>query len=298
LNSGDQVEILTSQKQLPQLEWMNFVTTARAKTKLKQVFKKDTRDQIIKGREMLETYLSSKSIVLDEENTKQILKYFKLNQRHELFLEISRGNIPLEDIDKKAFTQKSGIKWRNYWRLQFGTKRNASKDDDVDEKTPTILSRINRKETLKLTDDKLGDLYSIADCCHPIPGDDVLGYVNDDETVTLHKRNCTVALKLKSNYGERIVSAEWESKHVLSFPAKIEISGIDAQGVLIQIIKVISNDLTINIQKVDLESKDGIFRSLFVLLVHSTEQINELCIKLSEIKEIKSVGRVEEVDVI
>jgi len=297
LNSGDQVEIITSKKQIPQPEWINYVTTARAQTKLKAVFKKETRTHILKGKKMLEEYFEKIDVPMDNENLEHLIKHFKLNQKHELYYELGKEIISLKDLDKKIFKQKSGLKWRNYWKLQFAnTKKNEQETRETDESetiSPALL-KIDRKSTLKLTDDNQDEIYSIADCCHPIPGDDVLGYINDDETVTLHKRQCPVALKLKTNFGERIVSAEWESKQILSFPAVIEVKGIDTQGVLIQIVKIISEDYAVNIHKINLETKDGIFEGRFYIFVHGTEHVNNLCMNILKIKAVSSVKRIEE----
>jgi GTP pyrophosphokinase len=301
LDSGDQVEILTSKKQHPHSEWMNFVTTARAKTKLKSVFRKENRILSTKGKTILEEKFKELEISLDNQHIQLILKHFKLTHRNELYYELGKGIINLNDIEKKAFKKKSGFRWMNYWKLQFGTSN--KKADETDENgiaaeavdTGSAIKKIDRKKTLKLTDDTQGQVvYTIADCCNPIPGDDVLGYINEDETVTLHKRQCPIAAKLKSNFGERIVSAEWTSKKILSFPAILEVKGIDAQGVLIQIVKVISQDYEVNIQKINLETKGGIFEGRFHIFVHGTEDVNTLCMNILKIKAVNSVKRIEE----
>jgi len=294
LESGDQVEILTSKKQSPQPEWINYVTTARAKTKLKSVFKKENRTIIAKGKLILEEKFKDIKLPLDNQSIQLLLNYFKLNQRDELYFELGKGVIGLVDIEKKIFKQKSGFRWMNYWKLQFGSSK-KQEDEPVEPDKKSTLPKIDRKKTLKLTDDIQGEVqYKIAECCNPIPGDDVLGYINDDETVTLHKRQCPVAAKLKSSFGERLVSAEWTSKKILSFPAILEVRGIDAQGVLIQIIKVISQDYEVNIQKINLETKDGIFVGRFNIFVHGTEDVNNLCMNILKIKAVNSVKRIEE----
>ncbi len=292
LNSGDQVEIITSKKQQPQLEWVNFVTTARAQSKLKAAFKKEMRIFVSKGEELLKEYFEKNEMPSDSDNLALLLKYFKLEEE-DFYFKLGKEKISLQDLDKKVFKQKSGLKWKNYWKLQFtGLKKNDHADDESE--TLEEHPKINRKKTLKLTDDNKDDLYTIADCCNPIPGDDVLGYVNDDETVTLHKRQCSVADKLKTNFGERLVSAQWASKQILSFPAIIEVVGIDTQGVLVQIIKVLSDDFGVNITKINSVSNDGIFEGYFLVHVHSTEQVNNICMKILKIKAVNSVQRVDE----
>jgi guanosine-3',5'-bis(diphosphate) 3'-pyrophosphohydrolase len=298
LNSGDQVEILTSKKQTPQPEWINFVTTARGQSKLKDIFKKETRTYNNKGKQLLEEYFQKMEMIIDDESIDMLLKYFKLAEKQDLYFELGREVINLDEVEEKVFRQKTGLKWRNYWKLQFASsKKNEPQVDveDVDEETQKASSnqKIDRKKTLKLTDDNKDDIYIIAACCNPIPGDDILGYVDNDELVTLHKRQCPVADKLKSSSGERIVSVEWTSKKILTFPALLEVKGIDAQGILIQIIKVISEEYQVNIQKIKLESVDGIFEGLFQVNVHNTEHVSDLCAHILKIKAVSSVNRLD-----
>ncbi len=295
LNSGDQIEVLTSKKQTPQPEWLNFVSTARAKTKLKEVFKKETRSYISNGKMILDAYFQKMKIPNDDESLDQLMLYFKLKNRKDLFYDLGKELLSLEEIDKKVFKQKTGSKWMSYWKNQFlNPRRQELKANDEDLDAIAQKPIIDRKKTIELTDDNKDELYVIADCCNPIPGDDVLGYINDDGKITLHKRQCAVATKLKTNYGERIVSAQWVSKQIFSFPAILEIKGIDTQGVLSQIIKVISEDLEVNIQRINLESKDGIFEGRFQISVHSTQQVNDLCMRILKIKAVNSVLRIDE----
>lgn len=296
LNSGDQVEILTSKKQTPQIEWLNFVTTARAQSKLKAVFKKETRSISALGKQLLEESLHKLGIRTDNnESIDLLLEYFKLGTKDDLYYELGRGTISLEGIDDKVFKKKTGLKWRNYWKFQFvGARKNNTKNDDEELTDPDKpIKKIDRSKTLKLTDDNKDEAYEVAECCNPIPGDDVLGYVNDNELITIHKRECAVAAKLKSNFGDRIVSIDWSSKKILSFPAVIEVKGIDTQGVLIQIIQIISEEFAVNIDKLKVESHDGIFEGIFQLNVHAVDHINQICAKILKLKAINSVKRVD-----
>lgn len=290
LSSGDQVEILTSQKQKPQSEWLNFVTTARAKTKIKSVFKKEIKADIQKGQQMLENALATIEVPLNSATMQSLLNYYKIQQKQDLYNKISKGEIKLIDFDK-IFKQKQGNRFINYWKLQFGK---TDKKKQTSQETLNNLQKVDRRQTIKLTDENKGELYKIAECCNPIPGDDVLGFIDDNEVIILHKRQCPNALKLKSNFGEKIVSAEWTTKKILSFRAVIEIKGIDAIGVLSQIVKVISQDYSVNIRKVDIESKDGIFEGRIHVYVYDTQDINNLCMNILKIKAVNSVKRIEE----
>ncbi len=220
-----------------------------------------------------------------------LLNYYDIQQKNDLYSKISKGEILLNDIDKKVFKQKQSNSFINYWKLQFGK---SDKKTQPSQEGLTSHPKVNRKQTIRLTDENKGELYKIAECCNPIPGDDVLGYIDDNEVIILHKRQCSTALKLKSNFGERIISAEWTTKKILSFCAVIEIKGIDAIGVLNQIVKVISEDYSVNIRKVNIESKDGIFEGRIHIYVYDTQDINNLCMNILKIKAVNSVKRIEE----
>ena len=144
-----------------------------------------------------------------------------------------------------------------------------------------------------MTASDAGTAYKLADCCQPIPGDSVLGFLADDGTVIVHKINCDIAVKLQSSFGNRIVSADWATQQVLSFLASIEISGIDKMGVLREIVKVITDDYSINIKNMNIQTKDGIFKGTFSVYVHNTEDLNNLCLNLLKIKSVKSVKRID-----
>ena len=154
-----------------------------------------------------------------------------------------------------------------------------------------LVNKIDRRKTLILTEEYAGSVYHLAECCQPIPGDDVLGYVDDKESLFIHKRNCPEAAKLKSSYGKRLVSVDWATHKALSFIQTLEIKGIDKKGVMIDILKVVSEKFGGNISKINIETNDGIFAGYFSIAVHDTEDIELLCKNLLKINEIKSVQR-------
>ncbi len=289
LNSGDQIEILTSKKQAPQPEWLDYVTTAKAKAKLKTLFKKEDKAFIADGQKQIEEALKSIDLNLENENIVRILNYYNITQPNELFLQAGKGIINMEDIPKYIFKAKSQNLFTKYLKIPFSGSSDAKPAPTV-----PIDSKIDKKKPFKLTEENAGKTYMLATCCHPIPGDDVLGYVDDAEKIIVHKLQCPVALKLKSNYGGRIVSAEWATHKVLSFVEILEIKGIDKKGVLIQILKVISDGYGVNINKMNIETDAGIFVGRFYIYVHDTEDINNLCRNIIKIKEINSVQRVQE----
>jgi len=289
LNSGDQIEILTSKKQTPQTEWLDYVTTARAKAKLKALFKKEDKAFIADGQKKIEEVLASINLTPENENIVRILNYYNITQRNELFLQAGKGLLNLEDITKNIFKIKTQNVFVKYLKLPFG-----GSSDTKQAATVPVDSKIDKKKSFKLTEENAGKTYMLAECCHPIPGDDVLGYVDDAEKIIVHKRQCPTADKLKSSYGERIVSLEWATHKVLSFVEVLEIRGIDKKGVLIQILKVISDGYGVNINKMNIETNAGIFVGRFYIYVHDTEDINNLCRNIIKIKEINSVQRVQE----
>ncbi|HEY5508554.1 MAG TPA: RelA/SpoT family protein [Paludibacter sp.] len=289
LNSGDQVEILTTKKQTPQFEWLDYVTTAKAKAKLKILFKKEEKIQVALGQKSIEEALEAIDLKPENENMVRILNHFNFTQRNELYLQAGKGVLNLNEISKIVFKPKSQNVFVKYLKNPFG-----GSSENKQGPTVSVDSKIDRKKSIKLTEENVGKTYKLADCCHPIPGDDVLGYVDDAEKVIIHKRQCPVADKLKTSYGERIVSADWATHKVQSFVEVLEIKGIDKKGILIQILKVITEEHDVNINKMNIETNAGIFVGRFYIYVHDTEDINNLCRNIIKLKEINSVQRILE----
>ena len=289
LNSGDQVEILTTKKQTPQFEWLDYVTTAKAKAKLRILFKKEEKNLVALGQKSIEEALAAIDLKPENENLVRILNHFNFTQRNELFLQAGKGLLNLNEISKIVFKTKSQNDFVKYLKNPFG-----GSSENKQGPTVSVDSKIDRKKSIKLTEENVGKTYKLADCCHPIPGDDVLGYVDDAEMVIIHKRQCAVADKLKTSYGERIISADWATHKVQSFVEVLEIKGIDKKGILIQILKVITEEHDVNINKMNIETDAGIFVGRFYIYVHDTEDINNLCRNIIKIKEINSVQRVLE----
>jgi GTP pyrophosphokinase len=171
------------------------------------------------------------------------------------------------------------------WKLQFGNSDNKKEE--------TQTTQHNPKKTLHITDADVGSGYKIADCCQPIPGDNVLGFIETGGDVIVHKCDCHVAQKLQASYGNRILSAKWETQKVLSFLTTIEISGVDQTGLLKQIVQIISDDYAINIKNINIDTTNGVFLGTLDIYVYSTDDINNLCKNLLKIKALKSVKRIK-----
>lgn len=289
LSSGDQIEILTSKKQTPQPEWLEYVTTAKAKEKIRILFKKEEKAFIHEGQKIIEKALSEINLQVDNENIVRILNYFNLIHANQLYLQVGKGLLSIDEVSKNIFKPKTQNVFVKYLKMPF-----VGSSDNKPAPTVPIDSKIDKKKSVKLTEENAGKTYVLADCCHPIPGDDVLGYVDEKEIINVHKRQCLVAAKLKSSFGERLISVDWATHKTLSFVEEIEIRGIDKKGILIEILKIITLNYEVNISKIKIETDAGIFVGRFHICVHDTEDINNLCKSIIKIKEINSVQRIQE----
>ncbi|MBK3517746.1 RelA/SpoT family protein [Carboxylicivirga marina] len=286
LKSGDQVEIITSEKQQPKYDWLNFVTTAKAKTRIKNAFKEERKSIIIKGEKILENELHKKKLTINSRILKKILDFHKIPKRDELYFKIGKGTLNLDNLHKILST-KSNNKWIRYWKLNFGmstNKEEASKPEEAPKKKQVVLS----------DNDEQGN-FTISECCNPIPGDDILAYQDDNDEIVLHSRKCPIALKLMSSQGNRIISAQWESHKILSYLAMINLSGIDQMGIVSKITKVISEDQNVNMRSINIESHDGIFEGNIYLYIHNTEDLNNLILNIMKIKGVHNVTRQERI---
>lgn len=295
LNSGDQVEILTSKKQKPTAEWINYVTTARAKSKIRVLFRKEYKSFMNKGEHDLKAFFEKNNLALSPDNVAKVLEHYHETKKETLFYKIGKGTYNLDELMNTVFKAKSQSRFMKYWKLTFGG--GGKKDDSALLNLPIFSSKkVSSKNTLTLTEDNSGVTYRIADCCSPIPGDDIVGFMEEDGMLVVHKRQCPVAMRLKSNYGERIISAVWESHKMLSFPATIEVKGMDRMGILGEIVKAITEEHAVNVNKVHLETNDGMFEGFITVYVHDVEDVNNLCVTLVKINGVSSVNRVENAD--
>lgn len=282
LKSGDQVEIITSRKQTPQPEWRNYVKTARAKTKLNAILNRQNKELITKGQLKLEEFFTTLNLQLENEHIVHLLSVFKLPNRQSLFLEVGNGNIDLSEI-KKNLPKKTRKSLFNYLKIR------PSEPVIPDTPTPTTEDAprtIDRKKTFYLTDENNNVTYLLSECCRPIPGDDILGLVNENEVTEVHVRSCPLATRQVSNYGDKVVNTEWAVRKSMLFVHDIEINGIDKKGVLAKIINLISDQLGVNISKINIETNDGMFKGQFSLNVHDRKEIEKLCKKLNSLAEV------------
>jgi len=292
LQSGDQVEILTSKSQRVQPQWEVFATTARARAKIAAILHKERKAHLKQGEKIYNEFLKKEEIDPETVRVEKLLKLHNFKNREELLVAIGNKTITLGEVDRNELKERQGTNWKKYLTFSFGGGNKDTKPKEEEEEAVT-QEKINTKKILKLTEDSLQKKYTMADCCHPIPGDDVLGYLDEKDRVIIHKRQCPVAVKLKSSFGNRIIATSWDTHKSLSFPVYISVKGIDSIGLLNEITQVISRQLNVNIRKLSMESVDGIFEGNIQLSVHDVEDVKQVCNNLLKIKNVKSVTRVE-----
>lgn len=289
LQSGDQVEILTSKSQRVQPQWEVFATTARARAKIAAILRKERKANQKIGEEILSEFLKKEEVRPEEAVIEKLRKLHNAKNEEELLAAIGSKAIVLGEADKNELKEKQTSNWKKYLTFSFGNNK-----EKQEEKEPQEKEKINPKQVLKLTEESLQKKYIMAECCHPIPGDDVLGYVDENDRIIIHKRQCPVAAKLKSSYGNRILATEWDTHKELSFLVYIYIKGIDNMGLLNEVTQVISRQLNVNIRKLTIETEDGIFEGKIQLWVHDVDDVKNICNNLKKIQNIKQVSRVEE----
>ncbi|WP_288316223.1 RelA/SpoT family protein [uncultured Mediterranea sp.] len=296
LQSGDQVEILTSKSQHVQPEWMNYATTARARAKIASILRKEAKLNQKEGETILADFLKAEGIRMDDSALDKLTRLHNFHTHDELLVAIGSKKLTLGDTDRNAFKEKPEKSWKKLLSFSFGTNNKEEKESE-EEKAPQVKAtpdKIDTKKILKLTEEAISKEYIMADCCHPIPGDDVLGYINENNQVIIHKRQCPVAARLKSSYGNRIIATQWDTHKDLSFLVTIYVKGIDCMGLLNEVTQVISRQLNVNIRKLTMETNDGIFEGRIQLYVHDVDDVRTICNNLKQIQNIKQVSRIED----
>ena len=283
LASGDQVEILTSRSQEPQPEWLNFVTTAKARAK------RDRKDAAKLGEEKVIAAFKRSDMEASTSNLDKLCIYFGFSKREEFYYAVEKGDVVLPENIKKLLKEKTDNVLFKYVKQALGVGSKKQEEEKPEEKGKV---KYDKSKPYILREEAFERNYVIAECCKPIPGDDALGFINDDGNVVVHKRSCPIAMRLKSSFGERILNTEWSSHKNASFEATLEVKGIDSIGVLTTITKTIADEFNVNIMRLLIEAKDGVFEGKIKMKVHDVEDIQKMCVTLSKNKNIKSVGRV------
>ena len=295
LNSGDQVEVLTSQSQHPHAEWASFLVTAKAKTSLRQALRKMQQPVIEKGQKIFNDFLASKGVPQVNETLTKILGQLHIPSREELFVKLATDEVSLDDF----FDNKSERAKQSFLSKLFhlgSDKRNKQKNAlpaAAASKTPQPQRpKINTKETYVLRNDSGHANYIMAPCCSPLPGDDVMGYINDNGEVEVHALTCPRAQMLKAGFGSRIVATRWEVKDTTTFPALVHVEGIDRHGILQELIHTISTQLNIDIRGLNISAQNEVFTADLKVLVADTAVVEQLCAKIRRLNGVQRATRV------
>ena len=295
LQSGDQVEILTSKAQRIQPSWINFATTAKAKAKISAILKREQRAIIQIGEDKVHEFLSQNNLDSSQENIQKICHIYEFKTPEELYTSVAQKTTSLNNEDLIVLKEKpTNNGWKKFIPFTFVAGKPKQSEESKDKVNST--EKIDSKKVIKLTPEAIQKNYIIADCCKPIPGDDVLGFINDKNQIIIHKRQCPLATKLKSSYGNRLLAVEWETGKALDFPINLYIKGIDTLGLLNKVTQIISDQLNVNIRKLYVDSNDGIFEGHIQLYVHDVDDVKTIISKLRMIEEMKLVTHTEEFD--
>ena len=285
LKSGDQIEVITSQYQKPTANWLDYVTTSRAKTKIKNVLNENTKKIGEEGKEILTRKLKHLKINLNESVTNELVNFFKLKTSLDLYYRVGIGAI--ENQQLKDFAAKKSNTIINFFKNKI--KRNQKNTADIDIHKPEINNNYDLL-VFGTRHDKLD--YKLAPCCNPIPGDDVFGFVTINEGIKVHKKDCPNAIGMQSNYAYRIMSAKWIDSTQEEFKALLDITGMDVLGLTNQLTKVISNNMHVNIQSISLSTNAGLFHGQVAVVVQNNTILKKMINNIKKIDGIEKVTRV------
>jgi guanosine-3',5'-bis(diphosphate) 3'-pyrophosphohydrolase len=279
LQNGDQVEVITSGKQAPKEDWLNFVVTAKAKAKIKSSLKEEKRKIAEDGKEILERKLKSLKITYNTDNILKLSYYFKLGSTQDVFYNVAKGLIDLKDLKEFAASEKI-------------VEQKPAQETDNDQ-IQKLIKQVKTKDSdiLLIGEDLQKIDYKLSNCCNPIPGDDVFGFVTVSDGIKIHRTNCPNATKLMSSFGYRIIKAKWTSQKQLAFLTGLRITGIDEVGLINNLTQVISTDFKVNMRSITVDTDQGIFKGTIMVYVNDTHHLDNLIEKIKEVKGITEVMR-------
>ena len=297
LQNGDQVEIITAETQKPKREWLDFVTTTKAKRLIYDSLKADIKNAIKEGQHALDQALAKLGVTPQNRVFKKLLLEYNLNNKDELYNKIGTGLIDLSELEK-VLKKNNENKFVKFWNLQFFFgNSDKEKDDQEGDDTQNEAKRpkVDKKKDYLLEENPLDKTlsYKAAECCNPIPGDPIIGFLDDNNEVVIHKKVCPHAISLASRQGGKIVNAKWTKHTILSFLARIGLKGIDRIGIVNEITKYITLVLSVNIRKIHFETHDGIFEGYIDLYVHNTEDLEMIMKRMLKIKGVESATRTD-----
>lgn len=282
LRSGDQIEIITSAKQKPNPEWLNYVVTTKAKTKIKDTLKEEKRKVAEEGKVILQKKLDAIGGMATQHNMEELASYYKLNSSLDLLYEIATKKIDLKEL--KDFTASGD-------RLFFPKPPKPEGDEHPHDGIAKPAKKEKDAELIIFGESSDKIQYTLANCCKPIPGDDVFGFVTQGEGLKIHRTNCPNAARLLANYGHRVVKTKWAKNKEISFLTGLKIIGLDDVGVIHKITNLISGEMKFNIAAMTIEASEGIFRGNMKIFVHDKEELDELVVRLTNLPGIEKVDR-------
>lgn len=277
LKSGDQIEILTSSSHEPEDNWLDIVTTAKAKSRLKNKFRETRRNLGSEGKIHLEKLLNELNLQPNSTIFRKLFNHYRTRNKEKLYTKIGEDKFSKSDF-KKILGKRSSNKWIKFWGIES-------------QKTTNAVEKFDKRKTLVVDDNT--ENYQIARCCNPIPGDDVIGYRISDDDLIIHNTSCPKAIKLNSSESDKVVKVEWTIHRILAFLGRIELRGIDDVGIVNNVTTVISKELNVNMRAINVESHDGIFEGTIDVYVHNVNDLNNLIMNLGKVKGITQVARKE-----
>lgn len=284
LKSGDQIEIITSTNQKPTSHWLDYVTTARAKNKIRNVLNENTKKTAEEGKEILTRKLRHLKISLSENVINELVNYFKLKTSLDLYYRVGIGSIENQQLKEYASLKNNTL--MNFFKNKIKRTPNYYPEQIQKEEISSNYDML----VFGIDQDKLD--YKLSSCCNPIPGDTVFGFVTINEGIKVHKKDCPNAISLQSNYAYRIILAKWIDSSQQDFKATLEITGMDTLGLTNELTKVISNNMHVNIQSISLSGEAGIFNGQVAVIVPNNAVLKKLIENIKKIDGVDKVTRV------
>ena len=286
LQSGDQVEILSSKSQHVQASWINFVFTAKAKQKIMAILRRFNRELQTRGEQILEDWLRKNELEMTTQVLNKLCELHEAKKHEDLFLMLGKRSVLLGDKDLDELRERKAEQggWRKF--VPFLKKDNSK--DDKKSNLFIVGEGFNKKKPVIINEENISQ-YIFPTCCHAIPGDDIMGYIDNKNRIEIHRRNCDVASRLKASFGNRILDAKWDMHKVMFFDATIELRGIDRKGMLHDISEVISDKLDVNMHRITISSEEGIFDGTIEIRVHDRSEVSVIMDELKKIEDLKEV---------
>ncbi len=294
LHSGDQIEILTSKSQHVQPAWINFVSSAKAKAKIQAILRRDRREQQKKGEKVIEEFITKNELTNSAAVIDTLAKFHEIEKREDFLFALGEKSIILGDEDLAELQGKRKKQGSKGWRKFVPFLKPA---EEKKKETPLIKrffvvpEGFNRKKPIILTDETIGQ-YKFKHCCHPIPGDDILGFIDNKKEIEIHKRSCPIANKLKASFGNRILDAKWEMGNKLYFDATIRVQGIDRLGMINDVTLVISKQMNVNIRRMTISCDENIFDGTIDIRVHDKNDVKQIMKNLKGVDGMQDVTHV------